>query len=1095
MKKLKKILSINLLIIAIILISGQNSIANSNSSFIGTIEYTQEFEEYLKLTEEEKSKITQPRVFEIKKNTTIQNSPLGLLRMMRSSTVSQYSLKDIIPENLAVKNQEQTNLCWAFSSLSSLETNLAIRRYNSGLQAKEYDFSERHMEYATSSIFANGQTNENGFNRNVGSGGTFYISTAYLTNGTGAISEEEMPFENNEDLINLSEIENKTVSSQVYDTIDFPAYSQSEDTTQIEEQIKEHVKNYGAVNAGIHGASLLSDYYNNETGAIYCDDEQECPINHAVAIIGWDDNYDVNNFNEDHRPKNNGAWIIKNSWGAELDYDLLELKTIYFNAYKETFEENNITEPSLIKDEFIEALGYTIENGRAHMKVGKDGFMYISYEDVNIYKQLNGIIKSSDTVDYENIYQYNNYGVVGMIPIESSKVYLANVFDKKTSGKEYITQVGINATENYTCKVYVNPNGDSKEFEDMQEVQLKAGDSETFGTGYHTLEFLNPVEIKSDKYVVMVEIEGTQDNVTIGIECKIPGTIYSNVKVENNKTFVTAEGYDYWLDLSKLDKGNPLNPKADSTIKAFTVSKIEDNSLKNIEITKEPNKTKYFEGENFDKTGMVVKANYNNGKSNEITDYSITNGTDLKEGQTSVIISYEGKTVQQKITVEKNTVTNIEIKTPPTKLEYKAGQDFDKTGMIIEVTYKNGDKKEITDYEITNGVNLKNGQTSVEIKYEEKTVTQPITVEENLVTKLEIQKQPDKIKYVVGQNFDKTGMVIIATYQDNTTIEIKDYTIKNGTNLSKDQTSVEIEFEGKTVIQPITVEEKSITSIEIGKMPNKTQYVQNVEDLDLTGGTIIIKYNDNTTEEIPMTNEQISVSEFDNKEIGKAKIVLTYQNQTVEFEVEVIEKITEEAENSVFDENMKGEITKIELFVDENNKDEEYFLLEFEISGITLNQNNDKLEYYYYISDEQEEENIQEWVKIGEYKNNGNKISFKINSKDIKNFDEIINADKAYIYLKEVAIKGGDQKVAITKVPQMDISENVEIYINGAKMEDMLNGTGNGNNSNKDVDNTISNTSLPKTGVTASIICIIVIITVVGIILYVRYRNLNKYVK
>ena len=48
MKKLKKILLINLLIIAIILILGQNSIANSNSSFIGTIEYTQEFEEYLK---------------------------------------------------------------------------------------------------------------------------------------------------------------------------------------------------------------------------------------------------------------------------------------------------------------------------------------------------------------------------------------------------------------------------------------------------------------------------------------------------------------------------------------------------------------------------------------------------------------------------------------------------------------------------------------------------------------------------------------------------------------------------------------------------------------------------------------------------------------------------------------------------------------------------------------------------------------------------------------------------------------------------------------------------------------------------------------
>ena len=46
-------------------------------------------------------------------------------------------------------------------------------------------------------------------------------STAYLTNGVGAVLESDMPFEDNEDLIDISELNNKTVQTQVYDTMDF----------------------------------------------------------------------------------------------------------------------------------------------------------------------------------------------------------------------------------------------------------------------------------------------------------------------------------------------------------------------------------------------------------------------------------------------------------------------------------------------------------------------------------------------------------------------------------------------------------------------------------------------------------------------------------------------------------------------------------------------------------------------------------------------------------------------------------------------------------------------------------------------------------
>lgn len=65
------------------------------------------------------------------------------------------------------------------------------------------------------------------------------------------------------------------------------------------------------------------------------------------------------------------------------------------------------------------------------------------------------------------------------------------------------------------------------------------------------------------------------------------------------------------------------------------------------------------------------------------------------------------------------TVKSIEITTPPTKTEYKAGEDFDPKGMVVTVHYTDGTKAVLpeTGYTIFHGDQLTKGQTDVTIQY------------------------------------------------------------------------------------------------------------------------------------------------------------------------------------------------------------------------------------------------------------------------------------------------------------------------------------------------------------------------------------------
>ena len=1067
MKKQKKILIIPILILIVILSSCCKTFAKDDSA---TIELSEEYEKYLELSDEEKEKVIEPLMYDIPKTSPKITSPLKVAKMLKATADTKYSLKDVIPDNIVVKNQQTTNACWTFASLGMLESTLALMNYKNGINPIVYDFSERHMEYATSDTFKDG-TNKNGFHRKVDSGGNSNTFEAYLTNGTGAISEKEMPFENNIDLIELSKIQNVNVITQLNDAINFPTYKATEDKTQIKQQMKQHINDYGGIYAQIYGASLYNnECYNNKTGALYCDDDTKYQINHSVLIVGWDDNYSKDNFIESKKPQNNGAWIIKNSWGTEQRYTLEEMKNFIFKQLADKCAEYGWTSADMIPDEIakkvFEELGYTIENDEAVMNIGDNGFMYISYEDVNVYKNLYGITNAQQEVTYDKIYQYNQFGgPMTIIYKKANKGRLATVFDKKTNETEYLTQVSINTPETYTCKVYVNPNGSSKEKSDLQLVQLKSGETVTFGAGYHTIEFKNPVQITGNSFTVVIEVEGTQtDKLSIATEYNYSEFFgenansasalhnFDNVTVANGKCFIAlGENSEEWIDTSKEHERYENLPNYDTTIKAFTTVKPSTPELESIEITTPPSKTSYYVGENFDKTGMVVKAKYSDETLKEITDYTIKNGTNLVENQSSITIEYQGKTITQEIEVKakepEKAITSINVKAKPTKTEYiQNKEELDLTGGIIEAIYNDGSKTNVpmnSSDVIVSGFNNKVlGKNTITVEYEKKTA-----------------------------QFD---------------IEIK---------AEEQKPSVE----------------KTITAISIKTKPAKTEYIQNKEQLDLTGGSIEVTYSDGSKTEISMLSNDVTISGFDNKVLGKNTITITYKEKTAQFDIEIKEEKKDDdnkenvevkkPQNSNFD-NMQAKVTKMKSYDFTDTSKKEYSIISVDISNITFANENDKMEYYYYLSSNPNEINMGKWIKIENIDKKDNKISFEINTSDISNYEEVSKANDVYLYIKEIAILNNAEQEKITKSSKLEVNDtNIEKYIDGKKKEDINsdtivnstpgNQTPNNSSNTEKIDKTIATEVLPKAGKGMLLIGLILILAIVGRITYRKYKDIQ----
>ncbi|MCD8215240.1 MAG: bacterial Ig-like domain-containing protein, partial [Clostridiales bacterium] len=364
-----------------------------------------------------------------------------------------------------------------------------------------------------------------------------------------------------------------------------------------------------------------------------------------------------------------------------------------------------------------------------------------------------------------------------------------------------------------------------------------------------------PISVAA-KEITGIEIETYPDKVTY-VEGEVfddSGMVVLATYNDGSTSYLAANEYTYSTDpLTILDLYVTIYAGDVSDIVPI---RVVDKEIVGISVTEYPDKVSYYAGQNFDSTGMIVEAAYNDGSTAIISDYSVSPET-ITLGTTEVTISKDGYSDTVKIFVSDIALKSIAVTTPPAKTSYYAGETFNSSGMVVTGYFNDGSSSEITDYSISNSI-LTSGTTLVYITYDGLYATTAITVLDKTITGIEIATQPTKTSYVAGQTFDSSGMVVNAVYSDGSTAEVTSYSISPST-LSVNDTNVLVTYGNYFASVAVSVAAKEIESISIIENPNKVDYVEG-EVFDPSGMIVEATYNDGSTSYLTSSEYSYSAS-------------------------------------------------------------------------------------------------------------------------------------------------------------------------------------------------------------------------------------------
>lgn len=229
-------------------------------------------------------------------------------------------------------------------------------------------------------------------------------------------------------------------------------------------------------------------------------------------------------------------------------------------------------------------------------------------------------------------------------------------------------------------------------------------------------------------------------------------------------------------------------------------------------------------------------------------------------------------------------LTSIYVLLKPKRAFYTEEDAFDPTGMIVMATYSDYTEEMVQNsaLDLSDGDSLRAGQEKVIIRYTVgdvlKTTSTEVFVDIGTLTHLTIEQEPNKLEYDPGEDFDPTGMVVIAHYSTGKTRTVgrTEYTLVNGENLQSGQSSVTIRLEEDgfpaDVEQIITVRPKMLVDIEILRKPNKTTYFPG-QNFSTAGMAVMAVYSDDSKK---VVTDSCTVLDGTSLPLGKNTVTITY---------------------------------------------------------------------------------------------------------------------------------------------------------------------------------------------------------------------------
>jgi len=373
-------------------------------------------------------------------------------------------------------------------------------------------------------------------------------------------------------------------------------------------------------------------------------------------------------------------------------------------------------------------------------------------------------------------------------------------------------------------------------------------------------------------------------------------TTYGQVKVtySNNTT-------KWWELTAAMTSGFDNTKLGDCTITVsfggktatYTVQIVPVDVVK-ITLT-EPAKKLYLKGDGqLDMSGaeLLVEYSPSGTETVPVTADMVTGFDPNTVGEQTLTVTYKGQTAHFTVTVVDNSLQSISIKQLPAKLQYKMGEEeLDLTGAQLSAVYGyDGEKIIPVTADMVSGFD-KNvaGIQTLTVSYGGLTTTFTVDVIDNNVKSIAIKQLPTKLQYVMGrEDLDVTGaqLSVVYGYDGEKIIPITaDMVTGFDKNTSGEQT-VTVTFSGFTATFQVEVLEDRIESISIQQKPNKLQYLQGVDALDLTGASLAVQYSHSGVSTVTITPEMITG--FDNLTGGTKTLTVTYEGFTATFTVEVI---------------------------------------------------------------------------------------------------------------------------------------------------------------------------------------------------------------